>query len=171
VHTIDRSPAARGSIRGFHRWFLCAAVGGVALLAAGWSAPGLAAAHPSAGCDKLTRSLQGLDIDRLAIEVVDLSDVSESPEASDDLTESVAPLLFLTPRVATILEHVFGDSEEALAEVRVETAPANADKREPATPPVVDNAGAPDIDAPVSPLYENAAILPRFQRQMYRTDI
>jgi hypothetical protein len=102
--------------------------------------------------------------------------VSEAPEKSDELADSVAPLLFLTPRVATILEDVFGDSDdeaEALEEAKTQLAETKQAK--PATSPVVDNTGAPadmnDLDAPVSPMYENAAILPRFQRQMYRTDI
>jgi hypothetical protein len=36
---------------------------------------------------------------------------------------------------------------------------------------VVDNASSEDRAEPVLPMYEHAAILPRFQRQMYRTDI
>ena len=166
MHTTDMPPA-----RESNHWLLGAAVSCIALLAASWSSPGLAATRTSVGCDKVAQDLQSLDIDRLAIEVVDLSDMSESPEDSDDLADSVAPLLFLTPRVATILEDVFGDSEGLQAAENAEAPPADAEAESPATSPVVDNANATDMDVPVSPMYENAAILPRFQRQMYRTDI
>lgn len=164
VHTTDTSPA-----RGSCRFRIAAAAACVALLAVAWSSPGLAAARTSVGCDRVAHNLESLDVDTLAIEVVDLSDV-EQAEPSDALADSVAPFLFLTPRVAIILEDVFGDSpadEAASEDTQMEAADAKEAK--PATSPVVDN--APNVDAPVSPMYENAAILPRFQRQMYRTDI
>ena len=84
----------------------------------------------------------------------------------------MAPLLVLTPRVATILEDVFSDSvePEAVEHEKITQARETKDAK-PATSPVVDNANAPDMDASASPMYENDAILPRFQRQMYRTDI
>lgn len=164
MHTNHMLPA-----KGSSRRLLGVTAGCLALLAAAWSSPGLAAARSSVGCDKVAHDLQRLDIDTLAIEVVDLSDVSGSPEKPDELADSVAPLLFLTPRVATILENVFGDSEDA--EAADQSQPVKSGEARPATSPVVDNANAPDMDAAVSPMYENAAILPRFQRQMYRTDI
>ena len=169
MHTTDTSPA-----RGSSRLLPGAAASCLALMAMAWSSPGLTAARTSVGCDKVAHNLQSLDIDRLAVEVVDLSDVSEAPEKSDEIADSVAPLLFLTPRVATILEDVFGDSEETGAVKDARTEPEEAKAAKPAASPVVDNGkapNAPDLDAPVSPMYENAAILPRFQRQMYRTDI
>jgi len=168
VHTTDTSPARESS-----RLLLGTAAGCLALLATAWSSPGLAAARTSVGCDKVAHNLQSLDIDRLTVEVVDLSDVSKAPEKSDEIADSVAPLLFLTPRVATILEDVFGDSEEAGAVKDATTEPEEANSAKRATSPVVDNGKAPSasLDAPASPMYENAAILPRFQRQMYRTDI
>ncbi|HLU06576.1 MAG TPA: hypothetical protein VKZ91_08470 [Woeseiaceae bacterium] len=167
MDTTDTSPA-----RGSTRSLLGAAASCVALLAMAWASPGLAAARTSVGCDKVAQELQSLDIDTLTIEVVDLSDVSQSPERSDELADSVAPLLFLTPRVATILEDVFSDSvePEAVEHEKITQARETKDAK-PATSPVVDNANAPDMDASASPMYENAAILPRFQRQMYRTDI
>jgi hypothetical protein len=167
VQTIDTSPAAQGS----NRKFLYAAVGGISLVLAAWSAPGLAAAHTAVDCDQVPHDLQSLDIGQLAVEAVDLADVSEAPETSDDLTESVSPLLFLTPRVASILQDVFGDSDEAEPAAKQEIRPAPAAERpKPAASPVVDNAGSAELAAP-SGMYEHAAILPRFQRQMYRTDI
>ena len=167
MHTTDTSPARESASS------LLGVASCLALLAMAWSSPGLAAARTSVGCDKVAQELQSLDIDTLVIEVVDLSDVSQSPEEPDELADSVAPLLFLTPRVATILEDVFGETDEpeAAVEHAKTTRSAQTKQAKPATSPVVDNANAPDMDAPASPMYENAAILPRFQRQMYRTDI
>src|SRR5690606_27296440 len=93
VHTTDTSPA-----RGSCRFRIAAAAACVALLAVAWSSPGLAAARTSVGCDRVAHNLESLDVDTLAIEVVDLSDV-EQAEPSDALADSVAPFLFLTPRV------------------------------------------------------------------------
>ena len=165
--------------KGSNRSVLYVATGGLALLAAAWSPPGLAAAHAAVGCDRSAQALKSLAVDSLRIEVVDLSDalsnalsdVSGSPESSDNLTESVAPLLFLTPRVASILEDVFGDSDGA-RQVAKPPVKADPEPRKPASSPVVDNASAEDRTEPAaSPMYEHAASLPRFQRQMYRTDI
>lgn len=166
MQTTDTSPARRTAR------LLPGVAGCLALLAIGWSSPGHAAARTSVGCDKVAQELQSLDIDTLAIEVVDLSDVSESPEKSDELADSVAPLLFLTPRVATILEDVFGETEEPGAAVDDANTiqPTQTKDAKAPTSPVADNVER-DIETPESPMYENAAILPRFQRQMYRTDI
>lgn len=166
MQTTDTSPPAATKTQ--HR-FLFAAVLGVSVLIAAWSSPGLAAAR---------QGVQSADSDTPAIELVDLSDVSGSGEDSDNLTQSVAPLLFLTPRVASILEDVFGDSDRekpaARADQEAPTAElenAAIEQAKPATPAVVDNAGGSRLEQPASPMYEHAAILPRFQRQMYRTDI
>jgi hypothetical protein len=162
-------PEATVHKKGSNRSFPYTAAGGLALLVVAWSSPGLAAAHAAVGCDRTARELQSLDVGQLRVAVVDLSDVSGSPE-SDNLTESVAPLLFLTPRVASILEDVFGDSDDNTRQVAKAT-PARAEPEQQSSP-VVGNASAEDRTAPVvSPMYEHAAILPRFQRQMYRTDI
>jgi hypothetical protein len=156
--------------KGSNRSFLYAATGGLALVVAAWSPAGLAAAHAAVGCDRTAQELQSLDIGALRVAEVDLSDVSGSPESSASLTESVAPLLFLTPRVASILEDVFGDSDRSRQAATSATAAPEPQK--PVSSPVVDNGAAEDrVEPVVSPMYEHAAILPRFQRQMYRTDI
>lgn len=158
-----------------HR-FLYVVAGGLSLAIAGWSPPATAAAHAAAGCDKTAQDLKSLRVDdALRVESVDLSDVAGSSEdTADDLTESVAPLLFLTPRVASILQDVFGDSDDDVTTdvAAVEVGMAGPKNREEAaSSPVVDNAASERAEPAVSPMYENAAILPRFQRQMYRTDI
>jgi hypothetical protein len=154
-----------------NRSFLYAVAGGFAFLMAAGSSPVFAAAHAAAGCDRTAQDLQSLDMQPLRVEVVDLSDVSGSSDSSDNLTESVAPLLFLTPRVATILQDVFGDSVRASRVEKATAAQAQPQRQGPASSPVVDNASSGDRAEPALPLYEHAAILPRFQRQMYRTDI
>jgi hypothetical protein len=155
---------------GSNRSYLYALAGAFTLAVGAWSTPALAAAHAVAGCDKGAQGLERLDIDHLRLEAVDLSDVS--PENPDTLHESVAPVLFLTPRVASILQDVFGDSDAARhaedSAAAVKSAPEQ--QEEPASSPVVDNAPGGSEPA-ASPMYEHAAILPRFQRQMYRTDI
>jgi hypothetical protein len=179
VQTTDTSPAAA---TGSQHPFLFAALAAATLLVAAWSSPGLAAAHLAIGCDKMAKNLQSADVEKPAIDLVDLSDVSESEDAADNLTGSVAPLLFLTPRVASIVENVFGDRDEATGpQGDQEALTADLEKpvlenstieqARPATPPVVDNTNSSRLGQPVSPMYEHAAILPRFQRQMYRTDI
>lgn len=176
MQTIDRSPIAPASP---HRNVLWAALTGISLLAAGWSSPGLAAAHLAlaGSCDDMARNLQSSDVASPAIELVDLSDVTAREETSGNLAESVAPLLFLTPRVASILQDVFGDSAGGTRAARAEEMTeaelegADVDQAAPASPPIVDNAGGAPLAQPASPMYEHAAILPRFQRQMYRTDI
>jgi hypothetical protein len=165
-------PEATVHKKGSNRSFPYAAAGGFAFLVAAWSSPGFAAAHAAVGCDRTAHELHSLDMAQLRVEVVDLSDVSgSSDDSSDNLTESVAPLLFLTPRVATILQDVFGDSDGARQVDKATPAKAQPEQQRPASSPVVDNARAEDSAEAVSPIYEHAAILPRFQRQMYRTDI
>jgi hypothetical protein len=159
VQTIDRSPAAAPA-KPHHR-LLWAALTGVSLLIAGWSTPGFAAAHLAGSCDKMGRNLQSPDIGPAAIELVDLSDVSGSDEAPDNLTKSVAPLLFLTPRVASILQDVFGDGDDEIEAgaadqeldkemVEVEPEKAGIDHATPASPPVVDNASGDPATVPAA---------------------
>lgn len=160
--------------KGLNHRFLHVVAGGFSLALAGWSPPATAAAHAAVGCDKTAQDLRSLRVDdALRIESVDLSDVAGSSEdTADDLTESVAPLLFLTPRVASILQDVFGDSDAAATDASaVEVETAGPTREDAASSPVVDNAASGRAQPAASPMYENAAILPRFQRQMYRTDI
>jgi hypothetical protein len=154
---------------GSKRSYLYTLAGAFTLAVGAWSTPALAAAHAAAGCDKTAQDFKSLDADHLRLEAVDLSDAS--PERPDTLSESVAPLLFLTPRVASILQDVFGDTDAIRQATDVATAEsAPEEQKEPASSPVVGNAPG-GAEPAVSPMYEHAAILPRFQRQMYRTDI
>src|SRR5690606_24687665 len=98
VRTTDKS-TARGTSRRLLR-----ALTTFSLLALAWSAPGQAAAHLNLGCDRVAKDLEALDPGPLDIDVVDLADVESSDDSSESLSKSVAPLLFLTPRVTSILQ-------------------------------------------------------------------
>jgi hypothetical protein len=121
-------------------------------------------------------------------ELVDVHPVSntvepaEAPALDGSGTESMAPLLYLTPRVATILHQVFGDAEEsdrltAAGESAGDAAPTPAPtvdgQQEMALPPVAGTERGPTATELYQPLTvpDNAINLPKLQRQMYRTDI
>lgn len=147
---------------------------GIVLLGSGWGAAALGASSADAGCDELSRDLQRLDITMETLEIDAVDHMPTGPdvvnaEPLDGVTTSdgpAAPVLYLTPRVATILREVFGTSVDDDAE----TVDAAA--------PVADDAeieGESDIDstektAPVT-LIDQSEELPRFQRQMFRKDI
>ena len=165
MYANDTSPVDQGSP---HRRPY-PVLAGLSLLLAGWSTSSLAAAYVDVVGNTAAR-----DLPSLTVEVVDLADVSESSaEGSGGLTESAAPWLFLTPRVASILQDVFGDNDDSDTKTAAETVEpeAQADTEDAASSPVADNIRPSQVAEPASPLYEHNAILPRFQRQMYRTDI
>lgn len=126
---------------------------------------GTAVAAPCAveNCGNAARDQ--VPVTELAIRAVDLGDSDGVDDASAvaRLSESMAPLLYLTPRVTSILEEVFEDSAPV----------ADAGDAEAAAPPVADT----DVEESAAEHYgplsraDNAYHLPKFQRQMYRTDI
>lgn len=162
MHSNDSSPAARKS----RQRTLSAAVAGVSMLLAGWPAA-FAASAPGISCGQGSRQPQELP----AVDLVDLSDVDDAsrPQAVD----SAAPLLYLAPRVVSILEDVFRDGQP---EKSVSASADAADGGDPgpenaATSPVAGHLDSSDTPEAEASRYEDAAILPRFQRRMYRTDI
>jgi len=131
------------------------------------------AASPSiVPCDQVSRDLKSLEVPAAAL-TVDRVDhapadpVAADPDALDErtsVTDSVAPILYLTPRVTSIVRDVFGTTTDELTE---ETA------LQPSTSP-----GAPMADADQTADKVDSADgenvtseLPRFQQQMYRKDI
>lgn len=131
----------------------------------GWSVSG--AATPSALQDDERYHLPGLELTTgdYTVEVADLiGSGDESPDAQ-------VPYLFLTPRVATILENVFGDTRFDAVDVAGAESSGDGNEEAPTTGPVAENVEAEPPLSPEGPSLDNAAILPRFQRQMYRTDI
>ena len=120
-------------------------------------------------CDQVGRDLKSLEVpvNSLTLAVVDrapMNPVAADPDAIDEqtaVTDSVAPVLYLTPRVTNILRDVFGTAAE---ELPLETP------EQPSSSPV---AGSEDPSDAVEPADAGNATrdLPRFQRQMFRTDI
>lgn len=125
-------------------------------------------------CDNVARHLQSpeVSLNGLTIRIVDLANADgvDDPVAAG-LTESMAPLLFLTPRVTSILEDVFEDSDTIAMVESVAHDPEFLDGNDerPASP-VAENSGASnEYESAVRA--EHADLLPKYQRQMYRTDI
>ncbi len=161
-------------------WF--AALAGALLLSGVWSVPGLAATSSLAECDGLSAELAdpSLSPDMLTIDVVDHIAANEPASADDAIDASPAnpaapvSVLYLTPRVASILRDVFGsdiDGVETAAdadELDVDTDAARAPIAESVENTDVNDAG--EITPPVS-LIEQSEDIRRFQQQMYRTDI
>lgn len=131
----------------------------------GWSASG--AATPSALQDGERSRLPGLEL-ATGDYTVEIADLMGSGEESPD---AQVPYLFLTPRVANILENVFGDTRFDAVDVADAESSDDGKDEAPTTGPVAENVEAERPLSPEAPSLDNSAILPRFQRQMYRTDI
>ncbi|MDX1480224.1 MAG: hypothetical protein R3315_01030 [Woeseiaceae bacterium] len=126
--------------------------------------------HSDCGGRDAALQAESGDRDALDIAYVDLTAEAEVPPLDDNnvARETSAPLLFLGPRVATIVRDVFGDEAEDLIES--DTLPAAA-----TLPPV---AKSPTASAPVASDEVDSAALDekpysplRIHQEMYRTDI
>lgn len=127
--------------------------------------------NPIAPCDHVARDLQSLEVtvNDLSIDI-DLvpgpveNSLADALEASSLPQDTTAPMLYLTPRVATILEAVFDSTATAPdSEPDGEEGEARDDLSN-------DSHGAQQKSAPVT-VIDKDAFLPRFQRHMYRKDI
>ena len=142
----------------------CAALAATLVLSVGWSSTALGATSSLVPCDQVARDLTSLDVavDALSVNLVDHVTTELEPgsfETESDATDTLAPLLYLTPRVATILRDVFAPATENQAldvEEEIQTSPL---------------ADSDDEKSPVDAAEEREIALPRFQRQMFRTDI
>lgn len=162
-----------------------------ALLIAAPQATLAAAALLGGNCEAVARDLRSIQIpvETLTIDIVD--HMSEDHGAVDPVVgheqDPTAPLLFLTPRVAHILQDVFGDAEMPTEQVRQVMLAAN-DAAEAETPAAPDASGGGSngrekavtdfdpadpaiVSGPLTETFFDADTLPRFQRQMYRNDI
>ena len=155
----------------------------------------LGASGLGSGCDTIARELKSAEIpvETLTIDIVDhMAEVhgTVDPVIGRD-RDPTAPLLFLTPRVAHILQDVFGDTEAPKAKAtpteRVREIMLAANTAGKAEAPQT-AAGAPasgggetttKLDAaepaispgPLSKTFYDVDTLPRFQQRMYRNDI
>lgn len=128
------------------------------------------AASPSiVPCDQVGRDLKSLEVPATAL-TVDRVDhppadpVAANPDAIDEqtaVTDSIAPILYLTPRVSSIVRDVFGTPSEELPEQT---------PLQPSTSPVADtDQKAESVES--ADVENDSSDLPRFQQQMYRKDI
>lgn len=151
------------------------AVAATIALCAGWSTSALSAATTEIECDAIARDLRSLEIPAGTLSVSPVDHVSiepDSPEveildAQAAFSESAAPFLFLTPRVASVLRDIFDVSPE----VRDQQGP-----NEGSTSPVAESDRIPDISELLeqsvpSTATDNEVDLPLFQQRMFRTDI
>jgi len=120
-------------------------------------------------CDhQVGRELKSLELPAGALTVHAVDHTPTDPGAIDQqsaITDSQAPVLYLTPRVANILRDVFGTTTEELPQELPSERPAQAsssplaDSDEKST--AVESVGAGN----------ETSDLPHFQQQMFRTDI
>ena len=131
-----------------------------------------AASSPVAPCDEVARDLQSLNVtvsdlsvnvDRRAVKPEGNLPASLQDEAPPQ--DTAAPMLYLTPRVANILETVFdnttkappADSQGDAADAPPENSPSDAQSRLRKSAPVT--------------AIDQESVVPRFQLNMYRNDI
>ncbi|MEX0708098.1 MAG: hypothetical protein WD078_09045 [Woeseia sp.] len=138
--------------------------------------PQTAAAAASAidNDDRIVAELRSLEVEAESLSL-DMTDPAANDD-QDDLdtplaNDPVAPVLRLTPRVATILREVFGPDVLATPETDATADDTGQDsetlkKTSPLASETAPAATSPDLAGARSNFY-----LPRFQRQMYRTDI
>ena len=159
---MDRSDSTRDFTKaGF------VALAATLALSAGWTTAALGATSSLVPCDQVARDLTSLDVTVAALSVDLVDHVTTEPkpgsfesiDANSDTTDTMAPLLYLTPRVASILRDVF---EPATA-----IQPLDSDE-DLQTSPVAESV---DESRSAAAEDENEINLPRFQRQMFRTDI
>lgn len=123
-----------------------------------------AASNSVVPCQQVGRNLQSLavPVDQLTVNPVDHAAIdAEIVDEEPAVGESVAPVLNLGTRVTSILRDVFDTMTEELPQDSTEQA---------TTSPLADSDGKKD-QAELDDANGDKAALPRFQRQMLRTDI
>ncbi len=157
----------------------------ILVLGGAWCSPALAATASTVACDR-TADLRSLDVPvsdlsanvvgHIAVEPGNAND--ESLNAGPAQAESTAPILYLAPRVAVILQNVF-------SAVAIETPPLDSrdstqsfateslSQDESPLSPVAGDASQSDSSELIDPASAGAEVeaIPHFQRQMFRTDI
>jgi len=153
---------------------------GLMLVTGAWSVSALAASGPA--CDNSGHRLQTLNVsvEALAPETVEhvgaAAESTAMPAAPDSVNEAIAPLLYLTPHIAAILNSVFESSEntDATAPDRPQPSPGPVSETSKAataaSAPQATTSDTDDGSAPANAVFRNDDIA-RFQRQMYRKDI
>jgi len=160
---VENAVDSRRSTRGFTKAGY-ATLAATLVLSAGWSTAAQSATSSLLPCAQIARDLTSLEVTvaALSIDLVDhvTTELDSANLAKEsDTTDTMAPLLYLTPRVATIMRDIFAPAAKNQLLDRNEDVQASplADRVEEAQSAAADD--EIEID------------LPRFQRRMYRTDI
>lgn len=134
------------------------------------SASAVAASNSGIPCEQVGRDLKSLEVTVEALTLTAVVHVPiaqnaakpNTPDGESHVTESGIPYLYLTPHVTSFLRDVFGTTAEDLPPVTPTSQSSSplADSEETA-----DSATVPDDVAIESD------DMPRYQHQMYRTDI
>lgn len=141
-------------------------------LGAGWSASALSATTTDIECSGLAHDLWAVEIpaETFSVSPIDHVSIDSAPasiellDTSDATSESVAPFLYLTPRVASVLRGIFeATSESSDQEI----------SRDVSWSPLAESDRLSDISELIddSEQADDEVDLPLFQRQMFRTDI
>ena len=161
-----------------------AGLAGVLLISAAWSVSAYGAANSIADCADGYENLQNLDAPtvELLINLVDLPadsgdlGLSETLEPAMPADHSSVPFLYLTPRVESILNGVF-DAESADSDTIISDSQERSDAEaigDSSFPPIAeenaDHSSLPGLEESEMSR-EDTRAMPRFQHQMYRTDI
>ena len=157
----------------------------VLVLGAAWCATALGATGSTTACDR-TADLRSLEVpvSDLSANVVGHIPVEPGNDNDEPLNAlpaqagPAAPILYLAPRVAEILQNVFSavvietpplDSPDPAQSF----APESLSQDESPLSPVAGDASRPNSSELIDPASAGAEVeaVPRFQRQMFRTDI
>lgn len=162
-------------------WYAVLATGLV--VASVYSTPGIASTDSVVECEQIGGERRSADIGphTLSFEAVDHiageePGVVETPiDTPQETSETPTPVLYLTPRVASILRDVFGSEIEDASKPGPTADNNEARSSEPVAPIAerIESSDTPEseeISHPV-PLMDEAADLRRFKPEMYRTDI
>lgn len=150
---------------------------GLMFVTGAWSVSALAASGPT--CDNSGHRLQTLNVsvEALAPETVEhvgvAAETTAVPAPPDAVNEAIAPLLYLTPHIAAMLNSVFESTDNtAPDQPQVSTGPVTETAKAPtaASAPQATTSDTDDGSAPANAVFRNDDIA-RFQRRMYRKDI
>jgi len=150
-------------------------IAAILALCAGWSVSALSATTTEIERDAIAHDFKSFEMPAATYSVTTIDHVSIEPGPSNlellDVpaasSEAAAPLLFLTPRVASVLRDIFSVTGETSDQ---------ADDSEVSSSPIAESERHPDISELLDQTDQAASAddeidLPLFQQRMFRTDI
>lgn len=138
------------------------------------SASAVAASNSGMPCEQVGRDLKSLEVtvEALTLTAVDHVPMAQNaakpntPDGEYHVTESGIPYLYLTPRVTSILRDVFGTTAEDLPPAVPPVKPKSR-----SSSPLADSEATADSATVPDDVAIESDDMPRYQHQMYRTDI